>query len=99
MEQNFNKLTPAETERLSLLAEECGEVIQAIGKILRHGFESNSPLLPDSPNNRHQLARECGHVIVSITRMVDAHDLRSADVVISKMEKRRDVQKYLHHQV
>ena len=35
---NFNQLTPAETERLAILAEECGEVIQAVGKILRHGY-------------------------------------------------------------
>jgi hypothetical protein len=41
--QHFNGLTPAEAERLALLAEECGEVIQAIGKVLRHGYESRHP--------------------------------------------------------
>ena len=30
-----NNLTPAEEERLALLSEECGEVIQAIGKVLK----------------------------------------------------------------
>lgn len=34
----FNGLSPAEVERLALLAEECGEVIQTVGKILRHGY-------------------------------------------------------------
>ena len=33
----FNGLTPAEAERLALLMEECGEVVQIIGKVLRHG--------------------------------------------------------------
>ncbi len=32
---HFNELTPAEAERLAYLAEECGEAIQIIGKILR----------------------------------------------------------------
>ena len=36
--EHFNGLTPAEAKRLALLAEECGEVLQAIGKVLRHGF-------------------------------------------------------------
>ena len=40
---HFNKLTPAEAERLAILAEECGEVIQVIGKILRHGYDSYHP--------------------------------------------------------
>jgi hypothetical protein len=35
MEENFNKLTPAETERLAWLIEECGEVVKAGSKILR----------------------------------------------------------------
>lgn len=35
--RHFNNLTPGEAERLAMLAEECGEVIQAVGKILRHG--------------------------------------------------------------
>ena len=37
MDDHFNNLTPGEAERLAILAEECGEVIQIIGKILRHG--------------------------------------------------------------
>ena len=43
MENNFNQLTPAEAERLAMLAEEAAEVIQVIGKILRHGYESSHP--------------------------------------------------------
>lgn len=58
--EHFNRLTPAEAERLALLAEECGEVIQAIGKVLRHGFESTHP--DGGPTNRESLERECGDV-------------------------------------
>ena len=41
--EHFNKLTPAEAERLAMLAEECGEVVQIVGKILRHGYDSQHP--------------------------------------------------------
>ena len=57
MADHFNRLTPAQAERLAMLAEECGEVIQMIGKILRHGYDSYHP---DNPSalNRSLLGRE-----------------------------------------
>ena len=55
--EHFNKLTPAEAERLAMLAEECGEVIQVIGKIMRHGYDSYHPADPTT-TNRALLGRE-----------------------------------------
>ena len=55
--EHFNKLTPAEAERLAMLAEECGEVIQMIGKIMRHGYDSYHPADP-TITNRTLLGRE-----------------------------------------
>ncbi len=43
MQDHFNRLTPAEAERLAMLAEEAAEVIQIVGKILRHGYASYHP--------------------------------------------------------
>lgn len=40
-----NNLTAAEQERLAILAEEMGEALQIIGKIIRHGYESYNPTL------------------------------------------------------
>ena len=57
MSAHFNGLTPAEAERLAMLAEECGEVIQIIGKILRHGYDSYHPADP-STTNKQLLGRE-----------------------------------------
>ena len=56
--EHFNKLTPAEAERLAMLAEECGEVIQVIGKIMRHGYDSYHPADPTTTTNRALLGRE-----------------------------------------
>jgi hypothetical protein len=53
---HFNRLTPAEAERLALLLEELGEAQQIIGKILRHGYESYHPDDPET-TNRTLLAR------------------------------------------
>ena len=60
MSDNFNGLSPAEAERLAILAEEMGETIQEIGKILRHGYESRWP--DDAPTNREKLEVELGDI-------------------------------------
>lgn len=65
-----NDLTPAQAERLAILAEECGEVVQAIGKILRHGYESCHPCDTAGPNNAEYLLKE-------------VFDLRAAILMIS----------------
>lgn len=58
--EHFNQLTPAQAELLALLAEECGECVQAIGKILRHGYGSSNPLLASGPRNIDALAKAMG---------------------------------------
>src|SRR6266702_712335 len=65
--RHYNGLTPAEDERLTLLAEECAEVIVAIAKIQRHGYESFDPTIeiPEDmrpETNRQALTREMGDV-------------------------------------
>jgi len=50
MSEHFNRLTEAQAERLAMLAEECGEVIQVVGKILRHGYDSYHPNDPSTTN-------------------------------------------------
>lgn len=65
--EHFNKLTPAEHERLSLLFGECGEVIQAISKIMRHGYESGW----NGNNNRADLEKEISHVQNAIEMLVN----------------------------
>lgn len=56
--EHFSKLTASEAELLAMLMEECGEVVQACGKILRHGYESHHPFDKSMGSNRQQLAKE-----------------------------------------
>jgi NTP pyrophosphatase (non-canonical NTP hydrolase) len=91
----FNKLTDAQGERLALLLEELGESQQAIGKILRHGYDSRHP--DGGPTNREQLARELGHVLTAVDILVSNDDLSDDLVLEERHEKHESVRPYLHH--
>ncbi len=96
---NFNQLTPAETERLAILAEECGEVLQVIGKILRHGYLSQHP--DGGPTNREHLALEVGHVEAICTIIQQAYDVHPSKVhdhMLLKMSKITQEKQFIHHQ-
>lgn len=93
---HFNGLTPAEAERLALLLEEAGEVAQAIGKILRHGYESTHP--DGGPTNRETLERELGDMKAAISLMLERRDLNRAFIEAHGEKKRERVRQYLHHQ-
>ena len=92
----FNDLTVGEDERLALLLEEAGEVIQAIGKILRHGYESTHP--DGGPTNRESLERELGDMAAAIHMMTERRDLNASFIRQCQRNKLSKVSKYLHHQ-
>ncbi len=94
--QNYNKLSPAQTERLSLLLEECAEVIQIAGKILRHGYEEYHPNDPDT-SNRQLLEKEIGDVLMAIQFLEKNSDVDQIAVTKRTADKMTRVGKYLHH--
>lgn len=92
---HFNQLTPAQAERLAMLAEECGEVIQVVGKILRHGYDSYHPVNP-RVSNRSLLVKELRDVNAVLMAM-GREELREYSVqdVIGVWERKLQ---YTHHQ-
>lgn len=97
MSEHFNNLTPAEHERLSLLAEEMGEAIQVIGKILRHGFDSNwEGKLPKT--NRELLEQELGDVHYAKGLLCVSGDISNKAIQARAAEKALTVGQFLHHQ-
>lgn len=99
MSEHFNQLTPAQAERLAILAEECGEVIQIIGKILRHGLESCHPVTGEV--NRTALVRELYDVKAAMVLMgVDIpetmEDSHWQQAAISQAISKKLI--YSHHQ-
>ena len=93
-----NKLSAAEAERLAILAEELGEATQAIGKILRHGYESYNPDDINSMSNRGQLQKELGDIFCAVDMMVSANDLNGKIVTHHREKKAEKIKPYLHHQ-
>lgn len=96
MNDHFNKLTPAEAERLAFLAEECAEVVQAVGKILRHGYDNHHP--DHQQTNRKLLETELGHVSLAMGLLLANHDISQDAVTVSMVEKGVSISKWLHHQ-
>jgi len=93
---NVPGLSPAEIERLALLVEECGEAMQAAGKVLRHGWRSSSPF--GGPPNNVALEREIGDVHAACDLLIASDDMRGGDIGHWRRRKRISVEKYLHHQ-
>ena len=100
--KHFNQLTPAEDERLALLAEECAEVIQIVAKIQRHGYGSYHPDDPTT-TNRQLLEREAGDVMAALD-LLAAHgiarvsDLDTNEIETWRKAKHDKIGRYLHHQ-
>jgi NTP pyrophosphatase (non-canonical NTP hydrolase) len=94
----FNKLNPSQAERLALLAEECGEVIQIIGKILRHGYKSTHPNDLGGDTNRALLENELGDVHAAEQLLTEASDVSLAAISAAFQRKKIRVQQYLHEQ-
>jgi hypothetical protein len=96
MSQHFNRLTPAEAERLAMLAEEAGEVVQAVTKILRHGYESYHPTDPGM-NNRSILRAEIADLRAVWELMFEAGDVEKLHSLMIDTAKSRKL-RFSHHQ-
>lgn len=96
MTNHFNELTPAEAERLAMLAEECSEVIGIIGKILRHGYDSHHPDTP-AITNRDMLNDELADVnaVVKAMKRAELKDYSCEDTFSGRWKKKL---RYAHHQ-
>lgn len=97
MTQHFNQLTAAELERLAMLSEEAGEIVQMVGKILRHGYESYHPNDDDKTTNRVLLRREINDLIAVVHGMVQENDLSPLVFYDAEAAWQRKL-KYTHHQ-
>lgn len=84
-------LTPGEAELIALLLEECGEVVQVCGKILRHGIWSYHPETREV--NRDLLIKELGDVLAAI-HLVGFPPEKLEQAKRTKLAK---VGKFLHH--
>jgi NTP pyrophosphatase (non-canonical NTP hydrolase) len=78
--------------------EECGEVIEAIGKILRHGYESCDPTKPYACTNRSKLEQELGDVRAAMLLICASGDVKKDYIHLYAEDKLKNIGKWLHHQ-
>ncbi len=97
MTNHFNALIESEQERLAVLIEECGEVVQAACKILRHGYESRNPKIANSETNREALEREMGDLLGTIDMLLGV-DVEKEVVETHRVLRTHKMHLYLHHQ-
>lgn len=98
LDQQFNQLTAAQHERLAILLEEIGEAQQVIGKILRHGYDSRNPDIPNSLTNREALELELGDVAFAVSMIAEAKDINWHAVTTRSVYKAKKIKQWLHHQ-
>ncbi|WZP00697.1 hypothetical protein EP7_002346 [Isosphaeraceae bacterium EP7] len=79
-----------------MIAEEMGEAIKAIGKVLRHSYESKHP--DGGPTYRESLDKELGDVRHVMIRLCHAGDLHKIAIHDRADAKAVIVGPYLHHQ-
>ena len=97
MSKAFNDLGVREAEAIALVAEECGESVQAAMKILRHGMESYDPASTHGRNNRQDLERELGQVLAAIDILIEQRIVFVEGLRDARREKLQSVAHYLHH--
>ena len=92
----FNGLSPADTEVLAILAEECGELVQAVTKILRHGIYSHHPESAQV-TNRDLLEKEMGDVLGAMRMVCEAHIADRDAIYLQARGKLARLGRWLHH--
>jgi NTP pyrophosphatase (non-canonical NTP hydrolase) len=98
MSAHFNNLTPAQAERLAMLAEEAGELVHVIGKALRHGLDSTDPTAPTPVTNASLIAAELGDLYYAARLLAEAGDIRQSAVVLAVESAAARKPRWLHHQ-
>lgn len=80
------------SETLDILQEECAEVIQAVSKCRRFGFENYKPGEPKT--NRQHLEEELGDMLAMIDIMLAKNVISSDNLEIAKMAKIEKLKKW-----
>jgi NTP pyrophosphatase (non-canonical NTP hydrolase) len=88
-----SNLTLSQIERLALLAEECGEVVQVVGKIMRFGFDGTH----NQHSNRERLEVELGDLQVAIDMLAQANDIDLTNVQDHAVAKFSRIGQHLLH--
>jgi len=93
----MSSLSDAAEERLNLLQEESGEVVQAASKILRFGPYSYHPRNP-GPSNQEHLEEEIGGFCAILTLLARAGEISEERCAKYELEKLKEIGRYTKYQ-
>jgi len=74
-------------EILLILQEESAEVVQAVSKVFRFGWEAVNPVIESDQTNREHLEEEIGDFLAMVQIMVDTCMINSFAIDIAKKNK------------
>ena len=80
-------------ETLVITQEECAEVIQAISKILRFGFDSRYPD-EHAPSTKQELEAEVGQLLCMIDLLVEQNIVTALEVGKARQHKREKLKQW-----
>lgn len=90
-------LTCSQRELLYLLTETCSDAIQATQKVLRHGYESVNPLIPNSHTNREFLEKELGKVDIAIKLLSKTSEVDLRNISDHSLNRETYIRQWLHY--
>lgn len=88
----MEKPTQRERDILDILQEECAEVIQAISKIRRFGWEGKHP--DSEQTNSEHLEEELGDLTAMINILVDTSRVNRYNIVAAELKKLDKLKKW-----
>jgi NTP pyrophosphatase (non-canonical NTP hydrolase) len=79
---------------LSICTEECAEVVQAISKIQRFGWDNKNPIDPNSITNRDHLIEEMGDLMCMIGLVIQEYNLNQSKLETAVKAKLKKLEKW-----
>lgn len=83
-----------EREILLILQEESAEVIQAVSKVFRFGWDAVNPVIESNQNNREHLEEEIGDFLAMIYLMESEGMIDACALDIAKFNKIEKLKKW-----
>jgi NTP pyrophosphatase (non-canonical NTP hydrolase) len=94
MERLSYPMNKTQAEVLTILQEECAELIQAISKVFRHGEDSSNPYDKNPVTNREHMRQEMADVSTLMSLAMFAYGISHAELKAGTARKVESLQKY-----
>ena len=91
-------LTPAQIELLALLSEQLGGAVQAVGEVLRHGYDKSDPAKHDGATSRGKLETALGNVRATMIMLCESEGVSKEQIHFMADYKIEQVKKHLRYQ-